>query len=145
MIIIYILLIVLGALPLWKTIRYIRLEERIRKIGVSSTGVVTNILTSRYSRNAAKTDRVQVQYQCRIHGQFHHANITEFHGKYKMGDHVPVLYLPEQPSKIVVSRKRGYWLMLIFGILILLFMVFAVYKIDEMIEQGNFKNIEFKI
>ncbi len=134
MIIIYILLIVFAALPLLKTIRYIRLEERIRKIGVSSTAVVTNIVTSRYSRNAAKTDRMQVQYQCRVHGQFHDASFTEFHGKYKMGDHVPVLYLPEQPSKIVVSKKRGYWLSLIFSILILLFMVFAVYKIDEMVQ-----------
>ena len=40
MIIVYILLIVLGALPLWKTIRYIRLEERLRKRGMLATGVV---------------------------------------------------------------------------------------------------------
>jgi hypothetical protein len=47
------------------------------------------------------------------------------------------MYLPEEPSKIVVDGGQGYWPMLIFSILNFMFVLFAVYKIAEMVESGN--------
>ena len=56
------------------------------------------------------------------------------HNKYRIGQTIPVKYLPEKPDKIIVSEKREYWLMLIFSFLLMLFIFFAVYKIDEMLK-----------
>ncbi len=133
MVIIYVLLIIIGAIPLLKTILFIILEERIRKEGISTSGVVTRIHTTRYQRGAA-TDRVFAQYSSNITGQFHEAFFTALHGKYRVGQNIPVKYLPEKPEKIIVAEKRGYWAMLIFSVLIFLFIIFAVFKIGEMIK-----------
>lgn len=132
MIILYILIIVIGAIPLWITIRYIRLEERIRRHGISTTGTVTNIHTKRYSRGPV-SDRVHVRYDG-LSGQFHTASFVAKHGKYRSGRSVPVKYLPEKPDKIIVEANRGYWIMLVFTILLMIFIFFAVYKIDEMVK-----------
>ena len=136
MIIIYILLIIIAALPLWITIRYIIKEKRIRKYGISTLGVVTKIHTTRMYRGPT-TDRVHIEYGSIISGHFHKSSITAKHKRFKYGETVPVKYLPEEPSKIVVEARPGYLPMLIFSILIFLFVIFAVYKIDEMIKTGN--------
>ena len=136
MIIFYILLIMLAAFPLWKTVRYIIKEKRIRQHGINARGVVTHIHTTAM-RHGPTVDQVHIEYASIIHGQFHKTSITAKYKKYKHGETVPVMYLPQEPSKIVVDGKQGYWQMLIFSILIFLFVIFAVYKIDEMIKTGT--------
>ncbi|WP_341837910.1 DUF3592 domain-containing protein [Chitinophaga pollutisoli] len=133
MIILYLLIIIISAIPLWITIRYVWLEERIRRHGNATTGTVTYVQTNRYPRGPA-TDRVYVRYDSRISGQYHTAFFVSKHGKYRSGQAVPVKYLHEKPDKIVVEKERGYWIMLVFTILLMLFVFFAVYKIDEMIK-----------
>lgn len=135
MIILYIIIILIGTIPLWKTVRYMILEEKIRKEGISTTGIVAHIHTTRYQRGPA-TDRVHVRYNSVIHGQYHTANFVASHNKYRTGQSIPVKYLPEKPDKIIVAKTRGYWLMLIFSIVLLLFVFFAVYKIDQMAGTG---------
>lgn len=132
MIIIYIVMILLGALPLWITIRFVLLEERIRKQGVSTTGTVTNIRSIRRYKGPT-TDRVHVRYNSIIPGQYHEANFVTTYKKYRISQTIPVKYLSEKPDKIVVAEKRGYWVMLIFTILIALFVIFAVFRIEEMV------------
>ncbi len=136
MIIIYVLLLILAALPLWKTFRYIQKEKRIRQHGINASGVVTHIHTTAMRRGPT-VDQVQIEYASNIHGHFHKSSITATHKKFKHGESVPVKYLPEDPSKILVDGGQGYWPMLIFSILIFLFVIFAVYKIDEMVKTGN--------
>ncbi|MGX5817069.1 DUF3592 domain-containing protein [Chitinophaga lutea] len=131
MIIVYILMLVIGAIPLWRTIRYIRLEERIRKTGIRTSGTVTHIHTTRHSKGPA-TDRVHVRYSGTLAGQYHEASFVAKYGQYRRGQSVPVRYLPEHPDKIVVAEKRGYWLMLGFSIAIILFVCFAIFKIAAM-------------
>lgn len=133
MIILYILLIVLGIYPLWKTIRFILLEEKIRKEGISTTGVVTHIHTTRRFKGPT-TDQVFVSYSCIKSGQGHKSEFVTNHNKYRSGQSIPLKYLPEKTDKIIVAPKRGYWGMLIFSILIFFFVLFAVYKIDEMLK-----------
>lgn len=132
MIILYIIIILLGALPFWKTIRFVRLEEKIRKDGISTSGVVTHIHTTRRFRGPT-IDRVHTRYDSLTAGQYHEANFVTTHRKYRIGQSIPVKYFPGKPDKIVVAEKRGYWPMLIFSIVILAFVFFAVYKIDEMV------------
>jgi len=136
MIILYILIILIGTIPLWKTIRFIQLEEKIRKEGISTYGTVTHIHTTRYQRGPA-TDRVHTRYSSILPGQYYEANFVAKHNQYRIGQSIPVKYLPGKTDKIIVSPKRGYWLMLIFSTLLLLFVFFAVYKIDEMVKAGG--------
>ncbi len=136
MIIIYIFLIMLAAFPLWKTVRYILKENRIKQHGITASGVVTHIHATAMRRGAT-VDQVEIEYASNIHGHFHKESITAKHKKYRHGETVPVKYLPEEPSKVVVDGGQGYWPMLIFSILIFLFVIFAAYKIDEMVKKGN--------
>lgn len=131
MIILYIVIILIGAFPLFKTIRYILLEEKIRKTGISTMGVVIHVHTTRYSKGPA-IDRVHTRYNSNIAGQYHEAHFTATYNKYRVGQSIPVKYLPQSPDKIVVAEKRGYWSMLILTVLVFAFVVFAVYKINEM-------------
>lgn len=128
-----VIIALLGAFPLLKTISYVRLEEKIRKTGISTTGIVTAIHTTRYHRGPT-TDRVHTRYNSNINGQYHEASFVTAHRKYRVGQSIPVKYLPEKPDKIVVSEKRGYWPMLIFSIVLLVFIVFASFKIYEMLK-----------
>ena len=132
----YILMILIAMLPLWKTVRFIQLEERIRKKGISTTGIVTHIHTIRHQRGAA-TDRVHTRYSSSIPGRHHDANFVTKYNRYRIGQEIPVKYIPEQPDKIVVDQRRGYWPMLIFSTVLLLFVFFAVYKINEMVKADD--------
>ncbi|HEY0677302.1 MAG TPA: DUF3592 domain-containing protein [Chitinophagaceae bacterium] len=132
MIILYIIIILIGVYPLWKTIRYVQLEEKIRKDGISTLGIVTHIHTTRYHKGPT-TDRVHTRYNSNITGHYHEANFVTAHKKYRVGQSITVKYLPEHPDKIIVAPKRGYWPMLIFTTALFLFIIFAVYKIDEMV------------
>ena len=130
MIIVYVITILLAAFPLWKTIRYIRLEEKIRREGISTSGVVTYIHTTRLPRNLL-TDRVHTRFASNISGGYHEASFASDHKRYRVGQSITVRYLPGKPDKIVVAEKRGYWPMLIFSIILLLFAIFGMYKINE--------------
>ena len=136
MLIIYILLLLLAAFPLWKTVRYIIKEKRIRQHGIKTLGLVTHIHTTAMRRGPT-VDQVHIEFASIIHGHFHKSSITAKHKKFKQGETVPVMYLPEEPSKIVVYGKEGHWPMLIFAILIFLFVIFAIYKIDDMVKSGR--------
>lgn len=133
---VYILIIIIGAIPFWKTIRFIRLEEKIRKEGISTSGIVTHIHTTRYQRGPA-TDRVHTRYSSVLAGQYYEASFVAKHNKFRVGQSISVKYLPGKTDKIIVSPKRGYWIMLIFSVVLLLFVFFAVNKIDEMVKSGG--------
>ncbi len=127
-----IILIIIGVLPLLITIRYVLLEEKIRKSGISTTGIVTSIKTTRMSKGPT-SDRVHTRYNSIFAGHYHEASFVTAHRKYRVGQSIPVKYLSEKPDKIVVADKRGYWPMLIFSILLFVFVVFAAYKIYGML------------
>lgn len=137
MITLYIIIILLGALPLGRTIGFVLLEEKIRKSGIATSGVVTNIHAVKHYKGPV-TDTVHVRYNSIIPGQYHEANFVTKHSRYRVGQTVPVKYIPEQPNKIVVASTRGYWAMLIFTTLLFLFVFFAVYKIDEMVKSNSY-------
>lgn len=48
-----------------------------------------------------------------------------------------VVYLPDRPAKYAIDAKNAYWAVLIFCIILFLFAVFAVYKINEMVQSGQ--------
>jgi hypothetical protein len=136
MIAIYIALIVLAAFPLVLTIRRMQAAAKIKKNGVYANSVVTHISTIRTGRGGA-IDILTLEYKDRATGKPYNGRATVTPHKYKIGDTMPVVYLPDKPSKYAIDTKKAYWAVLIFCIILFLFVLFAVYKINEMVESGQ--------
>ena len=136
MTIIYILLILLAAFPLFFTIWRMQRAATIKKNGVYTTGFVTNIKTIRTGRGGA-IDILTLEYKDRATGKPYNGRATVTPNKYKIGDTMTIVYLPDKPAKYAIDTKKAYWAVLIFCIILFLFILFAVYKINEMVESGQ--------
>jgi hypothetical protein len=136
MIAIYILLIALAAFPLVLTVWRMQVAAKIKKEGVHTNGVVKHITTIRTGRGGAM-DILTIEYKDRATGQPYKGRATVTPYKYKVGDTMAVVYLADKPSKYAIDTKKAYWAVLIFCIILLLFVFFAVYKINEMVQSGQ--------
>lgn len=136
MILLYILLIVVAAFPLLLTAQRMRRAANIKKNGILSNAVVKEIRTVRSGKGGAM-DILVMEYKDRVTGQPYNAKATVTHQKFKIGDNLPIAYLPDKPSKYAIDLKNAYWAILIFSILLFLFVLFAVYKINEMVKSGS--------
>ena len=133
MIYIYIALILLAAFPLLLTIWRMRRTARIKKLGIHCNGTITSIRSIRIKNTYI--DSLTIEYRDRRTGQPFQAKATSARGKYNRGDPMGIAYLPDQPSKYALTdTKGGFTFMLVFCIIIFLFVIFAVYKIDEMVK-----------
>lgn len=130
---IYIGLIILAAFPLLLIIWRMRWAAKIKKSGIYTDSVVTHIRKFRVPRSSTM-DILTLEYKDRATGRTYKGKASTAHGKYRTGDIMPVVYLPEKPSKYAVAIKTGYWAVLIFCIILFLFVLFAVYKINEMVQ-----------
>ena len=135
MIAIYISLIALAAFPLVLTIRRMHVAKKIKKKGTPTTGVINHINSIRTGRGAI--DILTLEYKDTVTGQAYKAKATVSPYKYKIGDTMEIVYLPDKPSKYAIDSKGGYLGILIFCIILFLFVLFAVYKIDEMVRTGQ--------
>lgn len=132
MIYIYIAMILLAAFPLLLTIWRMRRTARIKKMGIHCNGTITAIRSIRIKNTYI--DSLTIEYRDRQTGQPYLAKATSGRGKYKRGDSMGIAYLPDKPSQYALTdTKGGYTFMLVFCIIIFLFVIFAVYKIDEMV------------
>ncbi len=136
MLFIYIFMILLGALPLAIVGRKMWVATKIQKEGTHTNGIIKHINTVRIPKGAW-IDRLTIKYTDRATGKPYYAKATVTHRKYKYSDTIDLAYLPKQPAKYAIDSKGGNAGMLIFSILIFLFVIFAVYKIREMVETGQ--------
>ncbi len=134
---VYAFLVLIGAMPLWKTIRQMRREEDVRKKGVPATGTVTNVYVMPRSKYGPATDRVHIRFNAGVGDRWHDASFTSRHRKHVAGEKLPVLFLRDQPDRILVNNQKTYWFGLVFSLLLLLFVFFAIYKIAQMVESGQ--------
>jgi hypothetical protein len=131
MLIFYILLILLAAFPLGLTVWRIRRDAYIRKTGIHTSGHITSIRTVRLK--SSLTDIISIEYRDRATGRIYTGKASSKRGKYKRSDTMGVAYLPGNPAKYALTDPgRGYTAMLVFCILVFLFVLFAVYKIEGM-------------
>ncbi len=136
MIFIYTLLILLAAFPMVLTIVRMRHSAAIKKKGIHVNAVVRQIRTIRTGKGGA-LDLLTLEYKDRTNGQPYNAKATVGQGQYKIGDSLSVAYLPANPSKYAIDHKGAYWGILTFCIVLFLFILFAVYKINEMVQSGS--------
>ena len=133
MIYIYIGMILLAAFPMLLTIWRMRRNASIKKRGIHCNGNITSIRSIRMK--STYIDMLTIEYRDRATGRTYPAKATASQGKYKRSDMIGIAYLPDQPSKYALTdTKGGFTFMLVFCIIIFLFMIFAVYKIDEMVK-----------
>jgi Protein of unknown function (DUF3592) len=132
----YIGLILLAAFPLVLTIWRMKKNAAIKKKGIHVNAVVTNIKTVRTSRGGS-FDLLTLEYKERATGRPFYGKATVSPNRYKRGAPFPVAYLPDKPASYAVDSTKGYWAILIFCILLFLFVLFAIYKINEMMPEGE--------
>ena len=142
MTVIYILLLAAGALPM---IVFLLKRKRYRNIlqaGVRTSAKVTDVRTINYSRGGAY-DRVTFAYLPTGSSQYFSGQFTVKMGKHKAGDVLEVFYLPGKPQENAVPGSKGEVFMFLFVVLIFFFVLFACFKINEMLSTDNV-TYEFK-
>jgi len=82
-------------------------------------------------------DMLTLEYKDRVTGNPYKGKATVAPGKYNIGDTMAVVYLPDKPAKYAIDTNKAYWAVLTFAIILFLFVLFAVYKIDEMVKSGQ--------
>ncbi len=137
MLLLYILLIVLAAFPLCLTIWRMTNQKKIKKNGIYTDAFITDIKRIRMPKGGS-VDMLHLQYKDRATGQPYRAKATVAPMKYRVGDTMTIAYLPNNPAKYAIDTKGGYWFVLIFCIILFLFVIFAVYKINGMAQSSNF-------
>jgi hypothetical protein len=137
MIYVYIFMIAMGALPM--TMFLIRRKKyyHVIKNGTPISAQVTDVRTIHLSRGGTY-DRVIFAYLPAGSNQYYSGQFAIKVGKYKRGDHLDIFYLPQEPQKNAVPGSKGDTAILIFMIAIFLFVLFACYKINEMVGDQHF-------
>jgi hypothetical protein len=135
MVFIYIGMILLAAVPLSMVIWRMRKSIRIKKKGIATDAFVTGITTHRIHR--ATFDVLKLEYRDRVMGRTYTGKATVATGKNKRGDRMTVYYLPDDPSVMTPVGGKTYIPVLILCIILFLFVIFAVYKIDETVRGGS--------
>lgn len=111
-------------------------KNRVKKIlttGIPVKATVYNV----YPVRRQATDVVYYTFYAQDSAQQYTGTLTIKSGTYKPGDVLNVYYMPGNPKRNTIHGAWGSPLIVIFGIVIALFVLFAVYKMWEMVESGS--------
>lgn len=137
MLYLYILLPLFGALPLIVTLFKMRRARNVTNNGVTTEAVVVQvILWGTTIRNMV--DTLILQYKVEATNEIYQGKATASRGHYKVGDKMSIAYLKDPPYNMTVKGANVYIPILIFTILIFLFVIFAMFKIEELIPEGGY-------
>lgn len=132
MIYIYILLIAFAAFPLIVLIVRLNKYNYVIKNGNSIQAQVTEVRSVNNSRGGAQ-DIIVFAYLPKNSPQYFYGSFTYKWGKYKTGDRLVIYYLPNNPRRYAVPGVKYHVPMIILFSLFFLFVIFACYKIHEMV------------
>lgn len=121
-----------GFLPLAVIVYKKRSVQKILATGNKATAMVYNV--QRLTRSATE---VVYYHFFTPDGVQSVGSLTIQSGTYKPGDVLEVYYQPGNPKKNTVSGAWGSKAFVVFGIVIAAFVLFAVYKMWEMVENGS--------
>lgn len=137
MIMLYIFMIGLPCLLIFLLIRKIRNSRKIYNTGIAADAVIRKIVHQRINRSSL--DILTLEYIDHITRQVYYAKATTIAGKYKTGDTMPLKYLPQNPAKYSFDNGKYNLVLLILCVLILVFTIFASFKINEMAVTGYYQ------
>lgn len=137
MIFVYLFITGVPAILIFFTIKKIIRARTIAQRGVKTHAVITHITVVNFSRNSS--DSLTLEYSDST-GARHAAKATTIAGQYRPGDTMLLKYLDNKPSHYTIDgMEQGQWVILIVGILLLAFTIYASYKIDELVQAGNYQ------
>ena len=133
---IHLVLIGLAAFGFLPLIIILYKKNRVKKIlatGIPAKATVYNV----YAVPRQPTDIVYYSFYTQNTTQQFTGTLTIKSGTYKPGDVLDIYYMPGNPKRNTMHGAWGSPAILIFGIVIALFVLFAVYKLYEMVESGS--------
>lgn len=137
MLLLYILLPLFGALPLIVTLLKMRRARRITNNGVTTQAIVVKVIPwGTTIRNMV--DTLILQYTVDATNEIYQGKATASRGQYKIGDTMSITFLKSPPYNMTVKGANVFIPILIFTILIFLFIIFAMFKIGELIPEGGY-------
>jgi len=135
MIFVYIFIIGLPAFLIFFIIKKMMKAKSIQQHGITTDAIITHVHTQRFHKGSM--DILTLEYKDAA-GRYYPAKATVTVGQYSAGQHMRISYLSQDPARYAFDNGKGYWGVLIFCILLLLFTVFASYKINELVQAGNY-------
>lgn len=128
---VYILLPLFGALPLIIIIFKMRRALSIKKNGISTEAVVVQI-----NSLPRRLVIIILEYTAGSRMEIFKGKATASYGQFKLGDKIPILYSPDNPSKMTLKDQKGHYFLLVLAVLLFLFIIFATFKIEELMHAG---------
>ena len=111
--------------------------QRVLKNGITAEGVVIQVISLGTTiRN--KADILVLQYLVKATNQIYQGKATATRDKYKVGDKLIITYSKKPPYEMTVKGANVYIPILIFTVVIFLFIIFAMFKIEELIPEGGY-------
>jgi hypothetical protein len=107
-------------------------NDKLKKKGVSTTAVVRDV----YGVSIRGLNAVRVEYKVKETGEIVSKNLRVAGLPYSVGDELPVIYDPVKPRRMQPDMKKGYIPILIFTVIIAAFILFACFKLKQMIDNG---------
>lgn len=91
-------------------------------------------------RRISKGGSEIVCYQFNVHGhtKTYTGKLMVPYGQYKIGDMLDVYYLPANPQRSTVTGAWGSPFIIVFGVIVAVFILFAVYKMYQMYKTGGY-------
>lgn len=132
MIIAYIIISILGFVPLTIVLFRIQNVRRMKKSGVRTDAIVTQVpLSTTRSLNS-----VTIEYTVMETRTIYRRSISVAGAPYSIGDKLPIYYDRNNPEKMVLDSGKVFIGMVIFTLLIAAFGILACFLINNTIEKG---------
>src|SRR5687767_11415407 len=115
-------LALIGFLPMAIILYRKRKNDRLKKTGVTTTGIVKNV----HGFSARSINLVEVEYRVNETGEMISKNLRVAGLPYTVGDELPMIYDPKNPKRMQLDfKKKDFIPMLIFTIIIAGAVLFA--------------------
>ena len=122
----------IGFLPMAVILIRKNSNDKLKKHGIATTAVVRDV----YGVSLRGINQVRVEYRVIDTGKVLSKNLRVAGIPYSIGDELPVIYDPVNPKRMQLDMRKGYIPVLIFTIIIAAFVIFACFKIKEMLDSG---------
>ncbi len=107
--------------------------KKILSVGLPAEAVVYDIIAM--SRSAVEI--VWYKFIPQNNTKQYTGSLSTKRGLYKTGDILKIYYLPGNPRRNTINGAWGSPIILVFGIVLAGFILFAVYKLYEMVKTGS--------
>ncbi len=130
---ILLLLVLLGFLPLAIILYKKKRVKNILTHGVQAKAIVYDVI--RVSESASEI--VYYRFNAENSAQQYTGSLTIKNGVYRTGDTLDIYYSPGNPRRNTMNGAWASPIILGFGIVVAVFILFAVYKLYEMVNTGS--------